>query len=104
MTSGNAPGDATDLTVAPARMYGVSDPRDAPTSGGPAGNLMRGPDMAILPPPTPQRTPLDGCPQCGQHDNRAHKVDPTPHGILAWYDCECCGHYWSTAWAEWVDV
>lgn len=42
------------------RMDDVSDPRDAPTSGGPAGNLSGGPDMGSIAAPSTPRNPAGG--------------------------------------------
>lgn len=42
------------------RIGDVSDPRDAPTSGGPAGNLSGGPDMGSIAPTDTPCNPAGG--------------------------------------------
>lgn len=61
-----------------------------------------GPDLT----PEPQRSlRTDGCPECVQRGNYPiwTRDDGTGAAFFAWYHCACCGHWWTTAWADEAD-
>lgn len=70
---------------------------------GPMG-IMPTADSTATPPPNEyleRMARVDGCPECATNYEAPTAVyDNAPHGWLANYVCESCGHAWTTSWGE----
>jgi hypothetical protein len=63
--------------------------------------VMTAPYESIVTAPKWVLTRLDGCPECGQYDNRPLLWASTDDGdgAVCTYRCNRCGHGWWTSWS-----